>query len=516
MTTKNTYHMRAVLTGPGAPKVLEGDVVVTDVQIPIEPIDPIPSGDIGLTYVRTIGLPPLCMGYAYGDCTGRIVNDKVRLIFSGDEAVYRSPIYEVEITDANVATFVQSWDEPYDGKRGTWMQGAALLATAAELEVEAARRNLPWLLNAAAWYRKLGKTTQSTEWVWVDFATAGTPALNGGHYYAADLDLLYVTYADSYNVAGRPDWNCLAIRLHPDGSSETWGPWRLVALDGEGTLRFGPRAAMNLRPHPTSGLMLACTALSSGNAGCPWGTNLVGGAPWPTAYTPVGPTTRDVELADCYLYGYYMGPVINPVTGETSEPIRSTRRPLHPYIHESFANNNQLNYVDPAKYNGVGSWTDSDTLTGFLPLDDRCYFFAGVNGSPIQNPVDPLAAHGWYANASNNFTCTHGHAAVPYGITGPVCTARFPAALVYHMADLEKVKAGNAIDWQQEPFAWSNLEVEFGIQTAPIDSVGNAKTISGGFFDPRTRDLYLIAHGADRGQVTWGLINSAIHQFKVT
>jgi hypothetical protein len=512
-----TYHLRAELTGPeGRITTIEGDLTVT---APIGPIDPPPvvtSGPIGLTYVRTIGLPPLQMGYAYGDCTGRIVGDHVRLLFSGDEAIYHSPIYEVEITDANVATFTNVWLDPYHGKRGTWVQGAELLSTADELEVEAARRKLPWLLAAAAWYRKLGASTQATEWVWMDFATAGTPALNGGHYYAADLDLLYVTYSDSYNVAGRPDWHCLAIRLHPDGTTEAWGPWRFTGLDGDGTLRLGPRAAMNLRPHPTSGLVLACTALSSGNAGCPWGTNLLGGAPWPTASTPVGPTAPDLMLPDCYLYGYYMGPdLIHPVTGIAAGPIRSTRRPLHPYVHEAFPTNNQLNYVDPAHYGGVGSWTDSDTLTGFLPLEDRTYFFAGVNGSPIQDPADPKAAHGWYANASNQFTCTHGHAAVPYGITGPVCTARFPAAILYANADLEQVKAGHAVDWQQEPTAWSNLEADFGIQTAPIDSVGNAKTISGGFFDPRTRELYLIAHGADRGQVTWGLVNSAIHVFKV-
>ena len=79
-----------------------------------------------------------------------------------------------------------------------------------------------------------------------------------------------------------------------------------------------------------------------------------------------------------------------------------------------------------------------------------------------------------------------------------------------------KAAGHTVVYWQQTPTAWSNLETEFGILTAPIDSVGNAKTISGGFFDARTRDLYLIAQGADRGQVTWGLINAAIHQFKVS
>ena len=521
MTTK-TYHVSATITGPDTEKTIEATVAVSDQTTPIDPppvvIEPPPvvtSGELGLTYVRTIGLPPLQMGFAYGDCTGRIVGDKVRLIFSGDEAIYHSPIYEVEITDANVATFIQAWADPYAGKRGTWIQGAALLETADALEREAKDRNLPFLLVAAKWYRKLGKATPAGEWVFMDFATAGTQALNGGHYYHAAHDLLYVTYADPYNVAGRADWNCLALRLAPDGTNETYGPWRITCQDGEGTVRYGPRAASNLRPHPSSGVMLACTGLGSGNAGCPWGTNLVGGAPWPLPTTPAGPTVPDIHLADCYLYGYYMGLNIHAVTGIADGPVRSTRRPLHPYVHEAFSNNNQLNYVDPAHYGGVGSWTDSDTLCGFEPLAELTYFFAGVNGSPIQDPADPKAAHGWYANASNNFTCTHGHAAVPMGITGPVCTARFPAAIAYATEALERVRLGEVIDWQQEPIAWSNLEAEFGIVTAPIDSVGNAKTIGGGFFDPRTRDLYLIAQGADRGQVTWGLVNASIHQFKV-
>ena len=59
------------------------------------------------------------------------------------------------------------------------------------------------------------------------------------------------------------------------------------------------------------------------------------------------------------------------------------------------------------------------------------------------------------------------------------------------------------------------MEADFGIVTAPVTSVGNAKMIGSGFFDARTRDLYLVGQGADQGEVTWGLTNAKIYQFKV-
>lgn len=489
-----------------------GHVTSNSVMVTVIPVTP--TVGIGLTFVRTIGLPSLNMAYAYGDCTGRIVNGQVRLLFSGDEVNVHSPIYEVEVTDDPVATFVQQWDNPYNGRRGTWITGADLLATADALELEARRRKLAWLLSAAVWYRRRGLKTPKTGYSWVDFANAGTSAVNGGHYYHAGHNLLYVTYADTYNVAGRPDWCLLAIALHPDGTAETWGPWRPRLTDGDGVLRQGPRAVMNVREDPASGNMLGSTTLGSGNAGYPWGCNLVGAPAWPTAASPAGPNVPDLLFADRRAYYYYMGAVIDPATGVAAGPVRSQRRPRDPYIYESFPDV-QANFVNPDAYQHIGSWTDNDSCIGFLPLVDRTYFFGGVAGSPIQDKQNALAAHVWYANELNNFRCNHGVDAVPPGITGPVCTARFPYAAMFAQADLEKVRTGQLIDWHLEPTAWSNLEAEFGIVTAPVNSVGNAKMIASGFFDERTRDLYLIAHGADQGEVTWGLVNAKIHQFKV-
>ena len=489
-----------------------GFVTSSPVTITVIPVTP--TTGIGLTYVRTIGLPSMDLQYAYGDCTGRIVDGKVRLLISGSEVNIHSPIYEVEITDDPVATYIQQWDNPYNGKRGTWMTGTSLRSTADALELEARRRRLPWLLGAAAWYRRRGLHTAPTAYSWIDFETAGTSAVNGGHHYDAARDLLYVSYADTYNVAGRPDWNLLAIRLHPDGTAETWGPWRTAMRDGDGVLRQGPRAVMHFRDHPLDGSMLGSTTLGSGNAGYPWGCNLVSGAGWPTTSTPSGPDVPDLTFPDRLLWHYYMGPVIDPMTGIANGPVRSQRRPLDPYIYEHFPDT-QSNFVDPDAYSHVGSWTDNDSCVGFLPLADRVYWFGGVAGSPIQDKQNAQAAHVWYATQLNNYRCNHGVEAVPAGITGPVCTARFPYACSYRVSDLERVKAGHVADYALEPIAWSNLEAEFGIVTAPVTSIGNAKMIASGFFDDRTRDLYLIGQGADQGVITWGLVNASIFHFKV-
>jgi len=226
-----------------------------------------PTAGIGLTYLRTIGLPPLYMAYTYGDCSGRIVDGKVRLLFTGDWVGVMAPVYEVEVSEAPVATFIREWPDPYHDKRGTWVTGESLFETATALHQWATERQLPHLHLAAARIRRLALKIPKGEWYWMDFATASTAALNGGHYYHPELDLFYVTYADSYNVAGRPDWNCLALRLHDDGTTEAFGPFRLTCRDGEGTLRYGPRAAVNLRPHPTRGNnqlgSVLCKSLSS-------------------------------------------------------------------------------------------------------------------------------------------------------------------------------------------------------------------------------------------------------------
>ena len=341
MATKTTYYLRAVLTGPGAPKTMEGDVAHHRRTVPIEPIDPIPSRRrrIGLTYVRTIGLPPLQMAYAYGDCTGRIVNGKVRLLFSGDEAIYHSPIYEVEISDANVATLRPGVERPVPrqardvgpGRRRSWPRPTRSSGSA---RAGTCRGCSP----RPRWYRQLGEATAATEWVYMDFATAGTAALNGGHYYHPELDLLIVTYADSYNVAGRPDWNCRGAAPGPRWHDRGVGPvapgrarWRRDAARRPAGRDEPPPASHRRAP------ILACTGLELGQCRLS-----VGDEPRRRRALADARHARRPDRARC-VPGRLLplrllhGPGLSIRSrGTTSEPIRSTRRPLHPYVHEAF------------------------------------------------------------------------------------------------------------------------------------------------------------------------------------
>jgi len=520
MTTGDYKVSLSVVNPDGSAKNLRGtltlsNIVPPDIDPP-DPIDPPVMGDIGLTYVRKIGLPSLNMGFAYGDCTGRIVDGKVRLLFTGD-VVLGSPINEVEISDEPVATLVRSWNDPYKGKRGTWMQVASMLSSSRGYRDLAKKLHLPHLHQLATLFfllyskaRKEGKS--GNDWEYVDFA-GNNSVVTTGHYYHPELDLFFTTYGDTYNVTGRPDWNCVALQLNDDGTTEAYGPFRFAGMDPDGSMRFGTRISSCLRAHPVSGLVLTSTAMSSGNSGYPWGANLHGGAQWPTRTMPVGPG-NDLMLPDKYLWHYYMGTEIDRVSGIANGPVRSQRRPIDAYIYDGDANQ-QSNFINPIHYNGIGSWTDNDTLGGFVPLEDRVMFFAGVSGSPILDPTNCLACHIWYATGLNNYRCPHGCDAVPAGITGPVATARYPAAFNYDWSDLNRVRDGDAVDYEQEPTAWSNLEKDYDIVTAPVSSVGNAKMNATGFFNAATRRLYTIAQGADQGEVTWGLINAYIHEWQV-
>jgi len=491
-----------------------GSVDSAGATVTVQP-NVVPITGLGLTYRRKIALPSLWMNYAYGDMTGRVVDGKVRLIFSGTQS-QGSPIYEVQVNDDQpLATLLTQYWSPYHDKRGTWITATAARETAAALQALYARFHDPRVDAQARRWAQLAAKLPKTGYTYYEF---GVGAINGTHYYHAGLDLLFVGYGDPYNVAGRPDWTHCALRLHPDasgegGTTEAFGPWRFE-LEAAGYLKVGPFAAGTIRESPFDGSIMSSNALGSGNSQYPWGPNCISGAAFPSASSPAGPEVPNGRFTDRWLYGYFMGDgSIDGTTGVANGPIRSARRRRDPYI---FHQGQPQTCVNPARYNGVGSWTEVDGLGGLLPLPDRVYFFGSVLGSPSQDPNDCQAAHGWYATDLNvpPFTCEHGCAAVPGGITGPVATAKFPWCSMYPWASLEATK-NTDLDYTPEPAVESNLTTDFGIVTASEVMVGSARVNNAGFFNPETRRYYTIAHSADPGETTFGVVNAYIHEWDV-
>src|SRR5262245_50787517 len=499
--------------------------VIVTMPVPDQP------SKLGLNYRRTLTVPPCYASYAYGTVPGRVVNGQVRIIFSGDQVHQGSPIYEFAVSEAPQLAWAGEWYQPYGGKRGTWVQPQSV-----EQGIDRLRRAITQLTHddpgeALKVLRELGSdvTLQKSvdalqrhlqlltglegrpksEWTYLDFdgPQSSINAINGGHFFHPETGLLYVTYGDTYNVTSRPDCNVLALRLKDDGTTEAFGPWRVKVVLNNGDVGYGNKGGGPACIHPFDGSMVCSGGMGSGNANCPWGANYFARAPWPTETTPTSENLEMNLVADeCYLYSY---PMIQQFTeGVPNGPIKSMRRPLHPAVGEWMGGGAEL-FADPAKNNGVGSWTDNDGQAGIVALPDRVYFAQGVGGSPIQDPTNPQAAHVWYSTILNNFMCAHGHAS-PVAITGPVSTARFPGLCAYKWADLNKVKNKEIEDYTPEPYVWANLEQQFNITTAPIGSVGNAKGFAIGFVV--NDKLYGISHGADYVSVP-GLALPLIHEF---
>lgn len=513
------------------------NTVTVGVKMPVSP----PAQGVGLAYRRAIRVPSMWASFAYGDCTGR-VNERgnLNIIFTGDQVNQGSPIYELEITDAPYATWANIWERPYGGKRGTWMQPSAVAAdieklhgivrtlsegdpdeqgklykkygtdVSLQLAGNAAVINAR-MLNGAS---QKGRAATSSEPSYVDFdnQTDGyVPIANGAHFWHPEANLLYVCYADTYNVTSRPDCGILAVRLLPDGKTETFGPWRFKTVTKDGNTRLGPKAAGGPHPHPVTGKMLVAGSMGSGNATCPWGSNLQGGADWPTESTPTHQTLdTNLECLDNYLYSY---PMIGQFTnGVPNGPIKSQRRRLHPALSCAYEGQPDENHADPLKNNGVGSWTDGCGQAGFVPLPDRVIFLSSVAGSPIQDPTNPQAAHIWYSTALNNppYTCIHGIPS-PVQITGPVRTAAFPHIGAVPWSVLEQVKRGEIEDWTPEPEE-VNAEAQWGVQTAEIWDIGGAKGLYAG--PVHDGKLYLIAQHADTTSYP-GISVPIIHEFEL-
>jgi hypothetical protein len=430
---------------------------------------------------------------ADGAMTGRKVNGQLRFLITGSEAELDSPI--IEITDpgtyhtnyreAPQATLIQTFDTAYRAKRGTWRAPLA-----------SERPSEPF------------------------FPFPQKVAINAGLYWHEPTQLLYITYSDTYNVSGAPDWGLIAVRLNGDKTTEAFGPWRLKATDSRGSW-YGPHRAAWLAAHPQSGKLITGSSLGSGNANYPWGPDLYGELDWPTSATPAGVRAPDLVLPRRYLEYYFMGSSIVPATGSANGPIKSFRRRVDPPVYEYFpatpdyAEPMVLN-VNPARYGGVGSWGQNDQVGGIAWIQTatkRGVLFCGsVAGSPIQDPKDPRASHVWYSNVFSP-KCSHGIPS-PVAITGPVSTAHFPFLCGYDPAALEAVAKGQKTDYEVEPAWFLNLTTAFGIQTSAENVVGGLRNLQGFHWDPDRSLLFAISHRADEF-TAFGTLASLVHVFKI-
>jgi hypothetical protein len=453
-------------------------------------------GASDLSYAGCFRLPPGVADmttFAYGGVTGRTVAGQLRLLFTGSEAELDAPIievadpgtYDTDYRRAPRAMLTQTWDTKYRAKRGTWRGPFA-----------SDRPGEPF------------------------FPFATNQAVNGGVYWHEPTQLLFITYTDVYNVGAFGDWGLIAVRLGRDKATETFGPWRLKATDSRGTW-YGPHRALLLAGHPLSGKLITGSTIGSGNVNYPWGPDLYGDLDWPTPSLPAGVRAPDLVLQKRYLEYYFMGSVIDPRRGTAQGPIKSFRRRVDPAVYEYFPATAErpeemVLRVDPARYGGVGSWSDLDSVGGLMWLRTATkhgvLFCGAVAGSPVQDSSRPDASHVWYANMFKK-RCSHGVEA-PIDITGPVSTAHFPYLCCYDPATLEAVAKGQKTDYEVEPVWFLNLTTKFSIKTASEEVPAGQRNLQGFYWDADRKLLFTIAHRADDVSVP-GTYASLVHVFHI-
>jgi hypothetical protein len=449
------------------------------------------SSDI--SYLGAIRMPASGVDtqFAYGGISGRTVNGHVRLFLYGNNVGNPSDaVYEIEdpgagystnYTQAPRATLVTAWGDIYHGRRQSWDANGAPIAM---------QYVYPYSLH------------------WND-----------------STQLLYWTYYDAYNVTRRPDWALGATSLDnpTTGATTAYGPWRTMARDGDGATYYGAWRCLYLFNNPLDGSMGCGAPLMSGNAGSPWGPDAFGGHPWPTAATPAGFGTPDLNLPNRYLEYYFMGGTTSAnyvdrngvVHGQLRSFRRTSELPVWEDVGPTIGTSLRAN---PALNGGVGSWSELDVTGGaiWLELTNKhgVIFATTLVGSPIQNPGDCSAAHEWYSNPGLqlNGACNHG-CAPPVAITGPVTTASFPALTIYDPDQLISVRNGTTTDYTVDPRSVIDLDQTYQVKTAPSTIVGAAKTIRGFYFDPVRKYLYVVAPQADDSRP--GLNEALIHVFAI-
>jgi hypothetical protein len=205
-------------------------------------------------------------------------------------------------------------------------------------------------------------------------------------------------------------------------------------------------------------------------------------------------------------------------TGAVHGQLRSFRRTNEQALWETGAMPLRAN---PALNNGVGSWGELDGTNGAIWLEltnTRGVLFSSIlSGAISQSPTDCVnSAHEWYSNAGVNppvGACSHG-CPPPVATTGPVTTQSFPALIIYNPDDLLAVKGGAKADYSVNPVATIDLGNTYNIHTANQLIVGAAKSISGFYYDPVRKYLFVVAVQADDSAGPYAL-QSLVHVFAI-
>jgi hypothetical protein len=392
------------------------------------------------------------MDFSYGSLSGRRVAGQVRLFMTGNR-VMGDPLYEfsdpggysMTLATAPKMPLVRAWGNIYGNCRVSW------------------------------------DTNGNID------TTFGGALFMGGVHWSEAQQLFYWTYYNSYNTAGLEDWSLGATALNLDGSVTPSGPWRVSGNDGRGTgtsIKKGPWRCTKVAEHPTTGKMLTGATLASGNNKSPWGPELWEGT-FPTAVTPSGFGNPDLTILK-YLTYYPMFGRVNTNTGTWSGALTACRRPGDYFFEPAYTNT----HIDPTLNGSVGTWTDMDIWgdVTWIDLPDRYgVLYTGKLA----------AAHVWYSTQNNNHVnCFHGFAP-PTMNTGPVATDSYPAMWIYDPEELAAVMANTTTDFSVNPAQTINAQAQYGIKTAPITAIGSAKLISGQYFDPVSRKLYIAAPDGD-------------------
>lgn len=282
-------------------------------------------------------------------------------------------------------------------------------------------------------------------------------------------DRLYWSYYNAYNVSQNwdPSIGMTTLGSQP-GQVKAYGPW---------TLEVGPKHSSGYLLDLPGGRLGVGAPLQSGNSGSSWGPELYGLA-FPDASTPAGASVPDLKVPDVYVRHDYMG---DRFTAEGrlpgGEQMRSLKRPGNYIWHTP----RPPLYIDPVKNDGIGSWTDVDTVDSavYIDLPDKHgLLFVGHIGN----------GHIWYGVPTN---CGHGIGDRCGGGTGPHASGWESRWWIY---DPNTLFSSN----RRQRAPWIPPAAEFD-PTVAIGAFGLScrRRFGGAYFDRDTRRLYVLAPEAD-------------------